>query len=98
LVAQASISSRSNAASAVWAFAIIARSGGEGDRPHQGGRGEPTGPHGLYAPHGVVPCGFDLEVGRRHVRDEARLHEVVGIGARLRAMCGRAVEKNLPRR
>jgi hypothetical protein len=41
----------------------------------------------------VVPDGLDLEVERRHVCEQAGLHEVVGVGARLRAMRGRAVEE-----
>jgi hypothetical protein len=36
---------------------------------------------------------FDPEVERRHVVEEARVHEVVGVSARLRAMSGHTVKE-----
>ena len=37
----------------------------------------------------MVRYAFDLEMEGRHVVEQARFHEVVGVGARLRAMPGR---------
>jgi hypothetical protein len=41
----------------------------------------------------MVPRRFDLEMEGRHVVEEARVHEVVGVIARLRAVSGRAAEE-----
>jgi hypothetical protein len=41
----------------------------------------------------MVRYAFDLEVERRHVVEEARVHEVVGVSTRLRAMPGRTIEE-----
>jgi hypothetical protein len=42
----------------------------------------------FQSPHGVVPSRFDVEMKWRNVIEEARVHEIVGISARLNAMRG----------
>jgi hypothetical protein len=41
----------------------------------------------------MVPSRFDLKMKWRHVVEEARFHEVVGISARVRAMKGRTIKE-----
>jgi hypothetical protein len=55
--------------------------------------GEQAALHGLQRPHGMVVHAFDLEMEGRHIREQARAHEVVRVGARLRALLGRAIEE-----
>lgn len=66
---------------------------GERNRSDQGGRGEDAVLHGLEPPHRMVRYAFDLEVERRHVVEEARVYEVVGVSACLCAISGRPVEE-----
>jgi hypothetical protein len=41
----------------------------------------------------MVIHAFDLKMEGRHILEQARAHEVVWVGARLRALLGRAIEE-----
>ena len=65
----------------------------EGNRSHQGGRGERAVLESLDPPHRMMPYRFDLKMERRHIVEEARVHEIIRIDTGICKVGGRTVEK-----
>src|SRR5262245_22937550 len=66
---------------------------GEGNWSDRAGRREHAGLERLHPPHGMMPRCFDLKMEGCHVVVETRVHEGIGINARLREMRGRTAKK-----